>query len=58
MYRVRQRINGKWVTVAKRYSFKDIVEEYNCTSAPKMLIRDDGHIQHKQYTENGFVYHP
>lgn len=57
MYRIRQRIAGKWITVLSSYSFPHIVEEYNRTPTPKMLIDSSG-IKHKQYTDNGFVYRP
>jgi hypothetical protein len=57
MYRIRQRIAGKWITVLSSYSFQHVVEEYNRTPTPKMLIDSSG-IKHKQYTDNGFVYRP
>lgn len=55
MYRVRIRVNGKWITRSTNYNYRDAVSDYNAADTPKMFIDEMG-IVHKQYTDNGFQY--
>lgn len=54
MFKVKVRIDGKWMYVAKTYDVQDAIDIYNDSPTPRMLIGN--RILHKQYTDNGFVY--
>lgn len=56
MYRIRIRdIERRWYTQDTFLDREEAIEEYNNARTPKMLIGPKG-IEHKQYTDNGFVY--
>lgn len=55
MFRIKVRLDGRWVMVARGLDAVDAIDVYNDAPTPRMLIGPKG-IVHKQYSNNGFVY--
>jgi hypothetical protein len=55
MFKIKVRVDGKWLYVAKTYDYQEALEVYNDSPTPRMFIGSHG-IEHKQYTDNGFIY--